>query len=377
MRQLDPPQPASPAPVGVADPRRRPGLGGWLLMLPMLAWLLLFVVAPTAIMLVYSFCDRDDLGEVQYTFTWENYQRVFDPSYLGLFLRGALAGVAGAGAMLVCRVSCLAANKAMDEFRKPWRTERRLASLGFYIALCVYCHYQIPRLDEDATYLKILWRSVEYAGLTTAICLLAGYPVAYWIGRSPERWRNRLLVAVMIPFWTNFLIRTYAWITILTHDGVLNGAFKAVGLVPHVFGQPLELLYTPTAVIIGLVYSYLPFMILPIYGSVEKLDPSLLEAALDLGAGPLRAFWRVILPLTRAGVAAGAMLVFVPSVGMFAVTDLMGGNKVPMIGNIIQDQFTGQARDWPFGSALGITLLVLFVIAYLAGARGSGEAKEG
>ena len=209
-------------------------------MLPMIAWLLLFVVAPTAIMLVYSFCDRDELGEVQYTFTWDNYQRVFDPSYFGLFLHGALAGIAGAAALLAGRMVWLAAVGAMDEFRKPWRTERRLANLGFFVVLCVYFHFQVPRLDEDATYLKILWRSIEYAGLTTAICLVAGYPVAYWIGRSPERWRNRLLVAVMIPFWTNFLIRTYAWITILTHDGVLNGALKAVGLVPHVFGQPLE-----------------------------------------------------------------------------------------------------------------------------------------
>jgi spermidine/putrescine transport system permease protein len=265
---------------------QRPRLGAWLLLTPMIAWVLLFVLAPAAIMLVYSFCTRDDLGEVVYQFSLENYNRVV-----------------------------------------------------------------------DILYLKILWRSVLYAGLTTLLCLVIGYPVAFAIARSADRWRDRLLVLVMIPFWTSFLIRTYAWITILKHEGLLNGALTAMKL------NPVDLLYTPTAVIIGLVYAYLPFMILPIYGSIEKLDPSLIEAALDLGAPPRKVFAKIILPLTKPGIIAGILLVFVPAIGMFAVTDLLGGAKVPLIGNIIQNQF-GQARDWPFGAALGTILLLLFAVAF-------------
>ena len=229
-------------------------------------------------------------------------------------------------------------------------------------------------MDEEGTYLKILWRSVEYAGLTTAICLVAGYPVAYWIGRCARAVAEPAAGGGDDPVLDQLPDPHLR----LGHDpqgaGLLNGVLKAVGLIPHVFGQPLEILYTPTAVVIGLVYAYLPFMILPIYGSVEKLDGSLLEAALDLGAGPWRAFWRVILPLTRPGIAAGVMLVFVPAIGMFAVTDLMGGSTVPLIGNVIQNQF-GQARDWPFGSALGITLLALFAVAFWAGG-GMRRARE-
>jgi spermidine/putrescine transport system permease protein len=268
--------------------QRRPGLRGWLLMSPLFAWLAAFVIAPTAIMLVYSFCTRDELGQVVFEFTLDNFKRVF-----------------------------------------------------------------------DTTYLKILLNSMWYAAITTAICLLAGYPVAYFIGRASEGWRNKLLMLVMVPFWTSFLIRTYAWMTILKSEGILNGLL----LYTKVIAEPLEILYTPTAVVIGLVYSYLPFMILPIYGSVEKLDNSLVEAAFDLGAGPVQAFSSVIVPLTRPGIVAGVMLVFIPSIGMFAITDLMGGARVPMIGNVIQNQF-GQARDWPFGAALGMTMLLVFALSY-------------
>jgi spermidine/putrescine transport system permease protein len=279
--------------------QRRPGLRGWLLMSPLLLWLGSFVIAPTAIMLVYSFSQRDELGQVVFDFSLENYARVF-----------------------------------------------------------------------DATYLKIMLRSVWYAAITTVICLCAGYPVAYFIGRARESWRNKLLMLVMVPFWTSFLIRTYAWISILKSEGLLN----AVLLYTHVISQPLDLMYTPTAVIIGLVYSYLPFMILPIYGSVEKLDNALVEAAFDLGAGPLRAFSLVIVPLTRPGITAGALLVFIPAIGMFAITDLMGGARVPMAGNVIQNQF-GQARDWPFGSALGMTLLLFFALAFWLSMRKQPAAQ--
>jgi spermidine/putrescine transport system permease protein len=164
----------------------------------------------------------------------------------------------------------------------------------------------------------------------------------------------------MVPFWTSFLIRTYAWVTILKSQGLLNSIAMQLQLIT----EPLEMLYTPGAVVLGLVYTFLPFMILPIYSSVEKLDGALVEAALDLGAGPVRAFQRVIVPLTAPGIAAGVLLVFVPSLGIYAVNDIMGGGRVDMIGNIIENQFKGNARNWPFGAALGTTLLVSFGLIY-------------
>jgi spermidine/putrescine transport system permease protein len=213
---------------------------------------------------------------------------------------------------------------------------------------------------------------MEYAGLTTLICLVAGYPVAYLIGRASPGRRTLLLMLVMVPFWTSFLIRTYAWITILKQEGVLNGLLKWIGLIPRFFPEPLQLLYTPAAVILGLVYAYLPFMILPIFGSVEKLDAALLEAALDLGANPWRAFWNVIFPLTRPGIGAGVLLVFVPAIGMFAVTALLGGGKVLMVGDVIANQY-GQAHDLPFGAALGMALLAILGVAYaIASGRSTG-----
>jgi spermidine/putrescine transport system permease protein len=212
----------------------------------------------------------------------------------------------------------------------------------------------------DPVYLQIVIRSLWYAAITTGLCLAMGYPVAYLIGRATEKYRNALLMAVMIPFWTSFLIRTYAWVTILKSQGLLN----SLALQFHLISEPLEMLYTPGAVVLGLVYTFLPFMILPIYSSVEKLDGALVEAALDLGAGPMRAFSRVIVPLTAPGIAAGVLLVFVPALGIYAVNDIMGGGRVDMIGNIIENQFKGNARNWPFGAALGTTLLVSFALIY-------------
>jgi spermidine/putrescine transport system permease protein len=211
----------------------------------------------------------------------------------------------------------------------------------------------------DPTYLRILVRSIVFAAATTAACLLVGYPVAYYIGRAHEKWRNLLILLVMIPFWTSFLIRTYAWLTILKSEGLLNGLLLQVGVI----AAPFEMLYTPGAVILGLVYTFLPFMILPIYTSVEKLDNTLVEAASDLGAAPWRTFSRVVLPMTWPGIRAGVLLVFVPALGLYAVNDILGGGKVDMIGNIIENQFKGTARNWPFGAALGMTLVVAFAAA--------------
>ncbi len=212
----------------------------------------------------------------------------------------------------------------------------------------------------DPVYLRIFLRSLGFAALTTVLCLLIGYPVAYHLARAAPRVRELLLLLVLVPFWTSFLVRTYAWMAILREEGLLNAL--VAWLQPA--WAPLGLLYTPAAVVTGLVYSYLPFLILPVYASVEKLDGALIEAAHDLGAGPWRVFPAVILPLTLPGIAAGVTLVFVPAVAMFAVTDLLGGARVPLIGNVIQNQFL-QARDWPFGAALGVALLGLFLVSQM------------
>lgn len=208
------------------------------------------------------------------------------------------------------------------------------------------------------TWLKVLLVSVWYAFLTTIICMILGYPVAYFIGRSGPGTREILLALVMIPFWTSFLIRTYAWITILSKEGLLNTVLLSLNIV----SEPLTMMYTPFASVLGLVYNFLPFMILPIYSSVERLDGAMIEAAHDLGAGPVRAFSQVIIPLTSPGIAAGALLVFIPSIAMFAITNLMGGGREPTIGQVIYSQFTA-GRNQPFGAALGTLLLIIFILA--------------
>jgi spermidine/putrescine transport system permease protein len=210
----------------------------------------------------------------------------------------------------------------------------------------------------EPIYLRIFARSLGLALGTTVLCLAAAYPVAYWLGlRVAPRWRNPLLVLVILPFWTSFLVRMYAWIFILRSEGLLNLALGGLGL------PPLSLLYNDVAVMIGQVYGELPFMILPLYASIEKLDRALLEAAADLGAGPSRALWRVTVPLTAPGIVAGCVLVFIPSLGAYLAPDLLGGARTVYIGNLIQSQFA-VARDMPFGSALSF-LLSLAVLALL------------
>lgn len=210
----------------------------------------------------------------------------------------------------------------------------------------------------EPLYLRIFARSLGLAAATTLLCLLLAYPVAYWIGRkAPPRWRNALLVLVILPFWTSFLVRMYAWVFMLRTEGLANVLLGHLGIAP------LSLLYNDFAVLLGQVYGELPFMILPLYASLEKLDRSLLEAAADLGAGPARALWRVTLPLTLPGIVAGCVLVFIPSLGAYLAPDLLGGARTVYIGNLIQSQFA-VARDMPFGSALSF-LLSLQVLALL------------
>ena len=212
----------------------------------------------------------------------------------------------------------------------------------------------------EPIYLQIYWRSLWLAVLTTVVCLAVSYPIAYWLALlAPRRWKGTLLALVVIPFWTSFLIRTYAWMTILRTEGLLNTALLSLGIVD----APLPLLYTDLAVMIGLVYGELPFMILPLYASLEKLDRWLVEAAHDLGASPLAAFRRVTVPLTMPGIVAGVVLVFIPSLGQFVVSDLLGGAKTVLVGNLIQNQFA-LARNGPFGAAVAfeLTLRVLLLL---------------
>ena len=273
---------------GGSDHQRKPGMGAWLFLAPMLGWLILFVVVPTILLVIMSFAERGTLGRVVYNFSFDNYIRVF----------------------------------------------------------------------SNGPILRIFLLSIWYAFLTTVICIVVGYPVGYFIGRLPERWRNLCLALVMIPFWTSFLIRTYAWVSLLSKEGLINSLLVSAQIIP----APISMMYTPFAVVLGLVYNFLPFMILPIYTSAERLDGAMIEAAYDLGAGPLRAFSQVIIPLTQPGIAAGALLVFVPSIGMFAITSLMGGGTNPTIGEVIYNQFM-KVGDKPYGAALGTLLLALFLLS--------------
>ncbi len=213
----------------------------------------------------------------------------------------------------------------------------------------------------NTDYLQIFQRSLLLSLLTTAGCLLIGFPTALYLALQSERKRNLLLFLVTVPFWTNLLVRTYAWILLLRNGGLVDAGLQGVGLTE----QPLGLLYTDTAVIIGLLYCFLPFMVLPIYTSLEKLDWRLVEAAFDLGANRFQALKRIIIPLSMPGIIAGVMLVFIPSLGNYIIPELLGGGKSLMIGNLIQLQF-GSSHNWPFGAALAFALLSLVLLAMLS-----------
>jgi spermidine/putrescine transport system permease protein len=213
----------------------------------------------------------------------------------------------------------------------------------------------------NTDYLQIFLRSFWLSAATTALCLLVGFPTALYMALQPERRRNLLIFLVTIPFWTNLLVRNYAWILLLRNNGLVDGLLRGAGLTE----APIGVLYTPFAIMVGLTYTFLPFMVLPIYASLEKLDLRLVEAAFDLGADRRRALTRVVVPLAMPGIAAGCILVFVPSLGAYVTPELLGGSKSMMIGNLIQGQF-GAARNWPFGAALAFALLAIVLLAMTA-----------
>lgn len=276
------------------------------LMVPPTFWLAIFFTLPLALVWVYSFGERGPQGQTILAFSLGNYARALEWIHLG-----------------------------------------------------------------------ILWKSIVIAAITTVICFVVGMALSLGISFSPKKWRNLLLLIVILPFWTNLLIRTYAWIAVLRTSGFVNhwletahsalaGILAALGL-PDVLGsfEPLALLYNQRAVVIGLVYVHLPFMILPIYASMEKLDRSYLEASLDLGAGHWRTLISVLIPLTWPGIASGSLLVFILSLGTFLTPDLLGGTDSIMIGNLIAQQF-GPSRDWAFGAAISFLLMYLtFIVLWL------------
>ncbi len=287
---------------------------------PTLLWMIGLLIIPLIVVVITSFGRRDPDGNVIYTLTLDNYLRLFGYS--------------------------------------------RQAACG-----------QTPPPCFDSLYVEILWRSLVLAFQTTVLVILIGYPLAYFIARAPARRRNLLLFLVLVPLWTNFVIRLYSWIMILRTEGVLNSLLGWAAARLNLPFKPLEMLYTPGAVLVGMLYEFLPFMILPMYTSLEKIDGSLYEAAADLGASALRTFLRVTLPLSLPGIVAGTILVFIPVMGTFIVSDILGGRQVILVGNLIQRQFL-DARDPAFGSAASIILMLLTLVATLYYARRFGFGEE-
>ena len=241
-----------------------------------------------------------------------------------------------------------------------------LLSRGAYGGVILPWTLENYRHVFDPLYAEIFWRSFLLAGVATVLCLILGFPLALYIARSQRR--TLLLNLVMLPFWTSFLIRTYAWMFLLRDTGLINTILQSL----HIIRQPLPLLFNDGAVVLGLVYGYLPFMVLPLYATLEKLDPALLDAARDLGATPWVTTWKIVVPLSRSGMLAGGLLVFIPCLGAYLTPDLLGGGKTVMIGNLVQNQFT-TARDWPFGSAVSLLLMAIVLIVLLRMLRRSEQ----
>lgn len=281
----------------------------WMLLTPALVILFFAASGPLVITLVYSFLSPGDYGGVEWEFSWAAWFNVF---------------------------------MERDIFDD---------TLGF----------------SDA-HLSIFWRSVKLSLMTTVLCLFFGFPTAYFIATRPKKQRDLWMLLIIIPFWTNLLIRTFAVVELIRNEGTVNTALIAVGIID----EPIQMLFTEFAILVGMVYVYLPLMVLPLYASMERLDFSLVEAGYDLYATRLQVLRRVILPLVKPGVIAGSILVFVPSLGAYVTPRVMGGGNQLMIGNLIELQF-GQGRNWPLGAALSITLLAIVMVALLAYVRTAGD----
>ncbi|MCG7495118.1 ABC transporter permease subunit [Thalassobius sp. Cn5-15] len=239
---------------------------------------------------------------------------------------------------------------------------------GFFAALDME---NFVWLTEDDLYWKAYVSSLKIATISTLLALLVGYPIAYGMAQAPQEWRATLMMLIILPFWTSFLIRVYAWMGILSQEGLLNQLLMGLGLI----SDPLIILNTNTAVYIGIVYTYLPFMILPIYSALEKLDASLLEAAEDLGCSRFKAFWLVTIPLSKGGIIAGSFLVFIPAIGEFVIPSLLGGSSTLMIGKVLWEEFFSN-RDWPVAAAVAVVLLLILIIPIILFQRNEQKQRE-
>lgn len=296
------------------------GVNGFWLAFPAMFWMVVFFIVPVLIVFVMSFMTRSRTG-AELPFTFEAYNDIFGEFY---------------------EVDEI--QEGIEDFQAATTGAERREAVGEIIE---------PDNGRARVFMRSIWVSLS----ATFICLLMGYPLGYFIStRRSNLMRSFTLFLVVLPFWTNFLVRTYAWRVILGQEGVLNNALLSVGWIE----EPLTLLFTPWAVLVGLVYGFLPFMVLPIYASVDRFDFKLVEAANDLGANDWSAFWRVVLPGTMPGVIAGCILVFIPSIGSYVTPDLLGGGTGSslMIGNLIADWF-GATGNWPRGSAISVAMMVL------------------
>jgi putrescine transport system permease protein len=257
--------------------------------------------------------------------------------------------------LIVLKISLSATAIAQPPYTPVFDPTAGLAGLKAFLAELSFDNY--AQLIADRLYVSSYLRSLEIATVSTVLLLVLGYPVAYGMARVARRWQGLLLVLVILPFWTSFLIRIYAWINILQHDGLLNQLLIALRIVDG----PVTWLATDTAIYIGIVYSYFPFMVLPLYAALEKMDEGLLEAAADLGCPRWKTFWLVTLPLSRPGIVAGALLCFIPIVGEFVAPDLLGGSSRQMIGQTLWTEFFAD-RDWPAASSVAVVLLLLLVV---------------
>lgn len=212
-------------------------------------------------------------------------------------------------------------------------------------------------IGSDALYIKTYLSSIKYALITTLLCLAIGYPFAYFMARAPKHLQPMLLMLIMLPFWTSFLLRIYAWKTLLVNNGVINNILMAMGVIQ----EPLVMMNNSFSLLIGMVYSYLPFMILPLYANLSKMDLRYLEAAADLGTTPFKAFWLITVPLSKAGIIAGSMLVFIPAVGEFVIPELLGGPNTLMIGRVLWDEFFSN-NDWPMAAAVAVVMILLIIV---------------
>jgi putrescine transport system permease protein len=233
-----------------------------------------------------------------------------------------------------------------------------------------FASYQF--LATDSLYIKTYLSSIKYAVITTLLCLAIGYPFAYYMARSPKHMQPTLLMLIMLPFWTSFLLRIYAWKTLLVSNGVINNILISL----HIIDTPIEMMNNSFSLLLGMVYSYLPFMILPLYANLSKMDMRYLEAAADLGTSPFKAFWLITVPLSKAGIIAGSMLVFIPAVGEYVIPELLGGSSTLMIGRVLWDEFFSN-NDWPMASAVAVVMILLILVPMGVYNKAQAEQMEG